>query len=758
MAASYSILGKDTPNYDGIAKVTGQAQYTFDLTLPRLLFGKVLRSPYAHARILSIDTSAAEKLPGVKAVITGKDTLGIKYGCWRRFSELCDEQGLCTDKVRYIGDAVAAVAAVDEDTAEEALDLIEVEYELLPAVFDPREAEKEGAPIIHDEFPNNVNVSRTMSWGDLERGFAASDVIREDRFSMQGVYAATLEVHNSVATWNGDRLTMYTSTGTPYYLQALLAQALGLSESDVRVITTYVGGAFGGKNELYADQFCSALLSKRTGRPVKIVFTREEDVTCTHRRIPMYYYLKIGAKKDGTLLAREVRVITNGGAYTCMNATGLYLTGWFASFPYTWPAYRYYGYKVYTNEQPSSSIRGFGAPQAVFASEQQIEMLAEDLGMDSIELRRKNGMYEGYEIPKQAYIGSCGLSQALDQMQAYVAKRRPELPEGHGIGLACFGFNSGGVFNWFNTPHAFSSALIKMNSDGQVDLHSLAADVGQGTTTTMAMLCAECLGIRLEDVRVHTGDTTLVSTDLGAWASRETMMMGNAIKMAADQIKQQLFQAAAAMMMPNIVYDFDIRDRRLFLRDRPERSLSLTDVVKVAMRMQNGQQLVGRGHYTPHGKGMVSPAFSFGIQAVEVKVDRETGHYRVVKVVTAHDSGTVLNPMAVRGQLEGAIHMSLGYAFCEDLPSEEGRILNPNLVDYKIIRYRDMPENESLECVTYEPEGPFGAKEAGEGLTCPTAGAIANAIYDAVGVRITDNPVTPEKVWRALKGAGGATV
>jgi 4-hydroxybenzoyl-CoA reductase alpha subunit len=757
MATTYSVIGKDTPNYDGVAKVTGQAQYTFDLTLPRMLWGKILRSPYPHARIISIDTSQAEKLVGVKAVITGKDTLGIKHGCWRRYRDLCDEEGLCTDKVRFIGDPVAAVAAIDEDVAEEALDLIEVEYEMLPAVFDPREAEKEGAPVIHDKFPNNVNVSRAIEWGDLERGFAESDVIREDRFVLQPTYHACMEVHNSVASFDGHgRLTVWTSTGTPYYIQCLLAETLGMAESDVRVIMPYVGGGFGGKNELFANEFCSALLSKHTGRPVKIVLTREEDMTTTRRRIPMYYYVKIGAKKDGTLMAKEARVVSNGGAYTSMNATGLYLTGWFSSFPYTYPNYKYYGYKVYTNEVPSSSMRGFGAPQAVFAGEQQIEMLAEELGMDSIDLRRKNGMYPGYEVPKQAYIGSCGLHEALDKMQDYLKTRGP-LPKDHGIGLACFGFNSGGVFNWFDTPYAFSSALIKMNIDGKIDLHNLAAEVGQGTTTTMAMLCAESLGVGMEDVRVHTGDTTLCSTDLGAWASRQTMMMGNAIRLAADEIRKQLFETAAGMMRPNMVYDFDMKDRKIFLRDRPDRWLPLEEVTKVAVRARNGLQLIGRGLYTPHGKGMISPAFSFGIQAVEVKVDRETGRYQVVKVATAHDSGKIINPMAVRGQLEGAIQMSIGYGFSEEMPSEDGRILNPNLVDYKIIRYRDMPRNETLEIAeTYEPEGPFGAKEAGEGLTCPTAGAMANAIYNAVGVRITDNPVTPEKVWRALKGVGEA--
>ncbi len=746
----YSVIGKPTVNVDGFAKVTGQAKYTFDMVLPQMLYGKILRSPHPHARILNIDTSKAEKLVGVKAVITGKDTLGVKHGCWRRYRELCDEEGLCISKVRYIGDPVAAIAAIDEDIAEEALDLIEVEYEPLPAVFDPLEAIKEGAPQIHDNV-NNANVTRHIEWGNVEEGFKNSDHIREDRFVVAPQSYTPMEPHCALASFDGNgRLTVWTSTQCPYFVQGLLAETLGMRENNVKVMLPPTGGGFGGKNELFADQFCASLLSRKTGRPVRIVLSREEEFIGARRRAPMYYYLKIGAKRDGTLLAKEFRVFSDGGAYTSMGATALYLTGWFSAFPYKYHNYKYDGYRVHTNKNPSSSMRGFGAPQAVFCGESQIEMLAADLGIDPIEIRRKNAMTPHYVIPGQATIESCGLPEALDKIEE-VIKKRGELPKDRGIGIASYGFNSGGVFNWFDTPYAFSSALVKINVDGMVDLHTLAADVGQGSNTVMCMICAEELGVHLEDIRLHTGDTSICSNDLGAWASRETLMMGNAVKMAAADAKRQLFEVAAMKLSPNIVYDFEAKDRRIYLRGRPERGLSYYDVVKNAIRGKDGEVIIGRGHYTPHGKGMISPAFSFGVQAIEVEVDRETGHVKIIKVTTGHDCGQVINPLGVRGQLEGAIMMAAGYGLCEDMPTDEGKILNPNFVDYKLIRYRDMPDTETLEVDTFEPEGPFGAKEAGEGLTCPTAGALANAIYHAVGVRINDNPLTPEKVLKALK-------
>jgi 4-hydroxybenzoyl-CoA reductase alpha subunit len=749
--SKYSVIGQRVRRVDGPDKVTGSAKYTFDMVLPNMLYGKILRSPYPHAKILNIDTSQAEKLIGVKAVITGKDTPGRKQGIWRRFPELCDEEILCREKVRYIGDPVAAVAAIDEDTAEEALDLIEVEYEPLPAVFDPLEAIKEEAPQIHDGVELNMNVTRHIEWGDVDEAFKKCDYVREDQFKCSSQSHVCMETHCAVASFDhGGKLTVWTSTQSSYYIQRLLADILDLREGDIRVIKPPTGGGFGSKFELDSAQFCAAVLSMKLRQPVKIVLSREEEFTATKRRTPMYYYLRLGAKKDGTLLAKEVRVITEGGAYTAMGATALYLTGFFSSFPYKYPNYRYDGYRVYTNTAPTSAMRGFGAPQSTFTGESQLDMLAHDLGIDPIEIRRKNGMTPDYEVPGQAFVQSCGLHECLDSIDEYI-KNRGELPPNHGIGVAAYGFMSGGIFNWFDTPYAFSAALVRVNIDGKVDLFTGACDIGQGSDTTLSMICAEELGVHLDDVRIHASDTDICPADLGAWGSRETLMNGNAVKMAAADAKSQILEFAAAKLGANIVYDLDIKDRWVHIVDRPERGFSYFDIVKEAIRGRDGEVIIGRGHYTPHRKGMISPAYSFGVQAVEVAVDPETGRYRLINVTTAHESGTVINPVGIEGQLEGAIMMAGGYGFCEDQPMDEGNILNPSIADYKLIRSLDMPETEILEIDTYEPEGPFGAKEAGEGLTNPTAGAIGNAVYDAVGVRINNLPITPEKVFRALR-------
>jgi 4-hydroxybenzoyl-CoA reductase subunit alpha len=747
----FTVINTPVHNVDGVAKVTGRAIYTFDVKLPGMLYGKILRSPYPHAKIKSIDTSRAEKLVGVKGVVTGKDTLGIKQGIWRRFKELCDEEILAREKVRYIGEPVAAVAAVDEDTAEEALDLIEVEYEPLPAVFEPLDAIKEGAPRLHEHAERNINVTRHIEWGNVDESFKEADYIREDWFRCSSQHHVCMETHCAVASYSPEgKLTVYTSTQSHYYIQVLLAWVLGLRESDVRVISRYTGGGFGSKFELDSAQFCSSLLSMKLYKPVKIVLTRDEEFMATKRRTPMFYYVRTGVKKDGTFVAKEARVFTEGGAYTSMGATALYLTGFFQAFPYVWPSYRYDGYRVYTNTAPSSAMRGFGAPQAHFCAETQIELIAKELGLDPIEIRRKNAMYPGYEVPGQAWIQSCGLSQCLDRIGGWV-KARGKLPSNHGIGIAAYGFMSGGIFNWFDTPYAFSSAMVKINVDGKVDLYVGSQDMGQGANTTMSMICAEELGVRLEDIRLHMGDTDTCPVDLGAWGSRETLMQGNAVKMAASEAKQQLLEFAAAKLSPNIVYDLDIKDRWVHLIARPERGLSYYDVVKEAIRGRDGQPIFARGHYTPHRKGMISPAYSFGVQAIEIAVDPETGKITLKNCVTAHDCGQVINPLGLKGQLEGAIAMAAGYGFTEDLPMDEGKILNPNLVDYKVLRATEMPETEVYEVETYEPEGPFGAKEAGEGLTNPTAGALSNAVFHAVGVSIKNLPITPEKVLEALR-------
>ncbi len=747
----YSVIGKRVANVDGLEKVTGKAKYTVDMFLPDMLHGKILRSPHPHARIVGINTKPAEKLPGVKIVLTGKDTLGRKNGIWRSYRELCDEEILCREKVRYVGDAVATVAATDEDIAEEALRLIEVEYEILPAVFDPLDAMKKNSPEIHEGCERNMNVYRQIEWGDVDEAFEGCDHIREDTFYCSSQAHACLETHCALASFSHDgTLTVWTSSQSPYYIQLFLSDMLGLREGDIKVIKPHIGGGFGSKLSLDSAQYCASLLSMKLLKPVKVVLSRAEEFAATKRRTPIYYQSKLGAKKDGTLVAKKVRAITEGGAYTAMGGTALYLTGFFSSFPYRYPNYQYDGFRAYTNNEPTSACRGFGAPQANFVSESQIDLMAKDLGMSPVDIRRKNGMTPGHVIPDQAVIQSCGLQQCLDAIEKYI-EGRGQLPENHGIGISAYGFMSGGIFNWIDTPYAFSSAVVKINIDGKVDLYTGATDIGQGSNTTLCMICAEELGVGMEDIRLHVGDTSVCPVDLGAWGSRQTLMSGNAVRMAAADAKRQILEVAFHHLKPNIVYDLDIKDRWIHFTERPYRGISYFDVVKDAIRGKEGNIIVGNGHYTPHGKGMVSPAYSFGVQAVEVKVDTDTGKVDMLHVVTAHECGKIINPIGLEGQVEGASVMGAGWALYEQLQTQNGRIINDSFRDYKLLLAEDVPKMAVIEIDAYEPEGPFGAKEAGEGLTVPTAGAIANAVYNAVGVRIKDLPITPEKLLRALE-------
>ena len=747
----FRVLNTHVHNIDGIAKVTGRATYTFDVKLPGMLYGKILRSPYPHAKIVNIDFSKAMEIPGVKAVVTGKDTLGVKQGIWRRYKDLCDEAILPVDKVRYIGEPVAAVAAVTEEIAEKALDYIEVEYEVLPATFEPLDAIKKDAPEIHEGFERNINVTRHIEWGEVEEGFEEADYIREDWFKCGGQAHMCMETRAAVSSYTPEgKMTIYSSNQSPYYMQGLMSGVLGMREGDIRVLSQYVGGGFGGKFELDGAIFCSAILSMKTFKPVKIVFTREEDFIASKRRTPMFYYTRTGVKKDGTFCAREAKVFTNGGAYTGMGATALYLTGFFHSFPYRWKGYRYDGYRVYTNTLPSTSMRGFGAPQAMWCSEQQIEWIAADLGLDPIEMRRKNSHYEGYVVPGQATIASCGIDQCYDEIRTWI-KSKGKLPKNRSIGISACGFMSGGIFNWFDSPYSFSSAVVTVNNDGTVELHVGAQDIGQGSNTTMAIICAEALGCKVGDIKVHSGDTDHCPADLGAWGSRQTLMAGNAVKMAAESVKKQLLEFAYAQAGLNIVYDLDIKDGWVHAIARPERGENFDALVKRATRGKDGQRIMGRGYYTPHRKGMISPAYSYMLQGVEVEIDEETGKIGLVDSLTAHDCGQPINHLGLIGQLEGAFSMAAGYGYLEYMPFEDGKMMNPNLVDYKMIRAPEMPPANIAEIDTYEPEGPYGAKEAGEGLTNPTAAAIGNAIFHRFGVQMKECPVRPEMIVNALK-------
>jgi len=750
------VIGERVPRVDARAKATGAAQYTDDLSLPGMLHGRILRSPLPHARVVRIDASRAKALPGVRAVVTGDDLPAVRYGNWRLFPETQDEMALARGKVRFVGDEVAAVAAVDRDTADEALALLEVEYEPLPAVFDLDASLAEGAPLVHERTPGNTSVARRIAYGDLDAGFAASDYVREDVFTLQAVSHAYLEPCSSLAVADGQgRVTLYTSTQTPYIIQCLLASALGLRENEVRVVKPHVGGGFGGKMELRAWDVCAAHLARTTGRPVKFTLTRQEELTAGRRRHPMRIRSRVGMKRDGTLLAKELTVHLDGGAYNSMGPTATFLVGNFGAMLYRFPAYRYSGTHVYTNKAPAGAMRGFGAPQALFVTESQMNIAAEELGIDPIELRLRNAMRPGDRIPDVATVSTCAFSECLErvaQMSGWKEKRRAG-GAGRGIGVGCYSFITGGVFNWFDTKYPFSAAEVRAYADGTVHLFTMAADIGQGCDTVLAQILAQELGLRMEDVTVTAGDTAMTpKADLGTWGSRVTLMAGNAVRAAAHEVREQLFRVLSMRFDLNVVHEMECADGVVRSKSRRDRSMPFGEAVAAAQRLARGEPVVGRGSYTPRDMGLVTPTFSFGAQVAEVEVDRETGLVRVAKIHTAHDCGRVLNPTAVEGQVDGSVQMALGYALCEELVVEEGRTLNTSFLDYKIPTAPDMPEMVQ-ECVdSDEPRGPFGAKETGEGPVSPTAPAIAEAVWHATGYRSRDLPITPEKVLRGIDG------
>ena len=714
------------------------------------LHGRILRSPIPHARIAHIDTSRAASIPGVKCIVTGADTPKIKYGNWRLFPDTQDEYPLAIDKVRFIGDEVAAVAAVDLDIAEEALGLIQVEYEALPAVFDVDASIQKGAPVIHDYCPSNISVNRKIQYGNVEQAFAESDYVREDTFTVHAVSPAYLEPCSALAQCDLDgRITLWTSTQVPYIIQCLLASTLNMRENDIRVIKPFVGGGFGGKMELRTWEFCAAFMARKTGRPVKFTLTREEEFLAGRRRHPMKMVSKVGFKKDGTLTAKDLRILLDGGAYNAMGPTATFLCGTFGAMLYRYPNYRFLGEHVYTNKPPASAMRGFGAPQSLFATESQMNIAAEALGIDPIELRIKNAQVTGDKIPDVATISSCGFIEALEkvsEMSGWKEKRK-NLKKGCGIGIGCYSFISGGVFNWFNTQYPFSAAEVKVFDDGTAHLLTMAADIGQGCDTVLKQILAEELGLRMEDIRITSADTAMTpQADLGAWGSRLTVMNGNAVVDAARKIKARLFGSVSARLNLNVIHELACKDGRIFSKGKPDKGVSFAEAVAMTQKAGRGEPVIERGYYTPRNKGMVTPAFSFGAQVSEVEVDPETGIVQVKKFWTAHDCGTVINQMAVEGQLEGSIQMGLGYALSEQFVMDGGKTLNTNFLDYKMPNAMDVPPSEVSHIHTYEPEGPMGAKEAGEGLAIPTAPAIADAVYHATGFRCKDLPITPEKI------------
>lgn len=750
-----NIVGKREPMLDAWEKATGKAKYTDDLSMPGMLYGKILRSPLPHAKILKVDLTEALKVPGVKDAISGRDIPKRKYGIVPKAK---DEYALAIEKVRYIGDEVAAVVATSLEAAEEAISKIKVEYEELPAVFDPLEAMKPGAPAIHEEVPNNVSATIRKEFGNVEKAFEKSDFIFEDNFQTQPVNHCPMEPQAALAVVDHyGKVTLWSSTQIPFFLRRNLATTLDIPESKVRIIKPKVGGGFGQKIDLYAKDFCAAFFAMRTGKPVKFVYDREEVFTCTRQRHPMYIYLKTGMKKDGTILAQQFRVVADGGAYNSTAPLMITLACFFIMLPYRIENLLFEGYHVYTNKPVGGAMRGHGIPQVRFAVETQLDIIAEKIGIDPLELRLKNAFLAGEPHPAKLLVQSCGFSETLKKAAEAIGwrEKRGKLPFGRGVGLAGASFPSGVS----NMSHISSGAIVKIERDGSVTLLTGAADIGQGAETVISQIVAEELGVRIEDIRITAADTEITPLDPGTFGSGVTLRAGNAALMAAKAAKEKLLEAIAEKMEVS-PGELEMKNRRIFLRENPDRGFSFEEAIKIYQYSDRPMPIIGRGSYFPPAKepttllredGNFSPAYSFMTQAAEVEVDPKTGRVKVLKMVTAHDCGKAINPMLVEGQLEGSVVGGMGQALYENVIMERGQVLNPSFLDYGIPTAMEIPSIESIEVETNDPEGPFGAKESGEGTQLSPAPAIVNAIYDAIGVRFTSLPVTPDKVLEALE-------
>jgi 4-hydroxybenzoyl-CoA reductase alpha subunit len=758
MKRDYVNIGKRLPRIDAVVKATGEAKYAGDLFLPGMLYGKMLRSPYPHAKILHIDTDKAKRLSGVHAVVTGKDTSGFKAG---GISAQGDEPYLALDKVRFIGDAVAAVAAIDAEAAAEALDLIRVEYEELPAVVDPLAAMNEDAALIHEHAPRNISFKTDLSYGDVDQAFRKCDYVREDRFETAPIRHGFLEPHAALAVWDhSGQVSFWGSKQSPYFTYRNLAKALNIPLSKVRVIQPYIGGGFGGKNEMFNVDFSAALLSRKTGKPVKIVVSQQEVLFAYRQRHPTVIDLKTGLKKDGTILALEAHIIADGGAYLSIGALSLYLMCAFFCMPYRLPNMKAKGYRVYTNTQPSCAMRGHGVPQSRFAAEVQLDLAAKEMGIDPVDLRLKNALKPGETTPNGFKITSCGLEESIMGARKIIDRwkkqqKKDNVRKKHGIGIGCYGYVSGPRMAGHNT----AAAVIKVHENGGISLATGSTDVGQGSDTVLSQIAAEILGVRLEDIRYGMVDSDITPLDPGTFGSRVTFVTGNAVRIAAEDARGQLAEVAANALEANPC-DIVFKDRKVYVAGSPDQSMPFSKLVKIAQYSGTGRTILGRGYWAPQdlqvpdfktGKGNMSAAYSFGTQVAEVEVDTETGFIKVTRMAMVHDCGQPLNEMLMEGQLEGSAIGGIGHTLTEEIVRKEGRTMNPSFLEYRMPTTLDACPLEIRHTDTYEEMGPFGAKEAGEGIQVSVVPAIVNGIHDAIGIAFKRIPVTPMMVRDALK-------
>jgi 4-hydroxybenzoyl-CoA reductase alpha subunit len=751
-----SVVGKPLPKVDAWSKVTGETRFADDLALPRMAYAKILRGQHPHALIRKIDTSRAAAVPGVFAVITGRDFAPVKFGIMPVSQ---DEEPLCLEKVRFVGDPVAAVAAVDEETAERAMRLIDVEYEPLQPLMSIEQALREGSHRIH-EYGDGHNIHKLVSleFGDVEEGFREADLVREDVFFFEGNTHLPMEQHAAVAHATPDgKLTLWSATQTPHYVHRALARVFQMPASHIRVIATPNGGGFGGKSDPFSHEMVVCRLAQLTGRPVKTTLTREE-VFYTHRgRHPVLMWIKSGVQKDGALLAIQFRSFLDGGAYGSYGVASTFYTGALQTVTYKVLRYKFEGCRVFTNKPPCGPKRGHGTPQPRFALEVHLDKIAGQLGLDPAEMRRRHAVDAHTKTVNHLTITTSGLRECLDRVveaSGWRAKRG-QLPPGRGIGIAASSYISGAglPIYWNDMPH--SGVMLKIDRGGGVAVFCGSTDIGQGSDSVLAYVVAEVLGIRPEDIRVVTADTDLTPVDLGSYSSRVTLMTGNAAKEAAEKLRGQLLDAAAKKLEVSPA-DLEARDRRILVRGDQARGLAFDEAARLAEAAYG--TLVSAGSYTPpkraakfKGSGVgPTPAYSYSACVVELDVDRGTGEIRVHRIWIAHDGGTAINPLLVEGQVEGSIYMGLGEALMEEQVFRHGLHKIPSLLEYKSPTTLETPEITTILVQTHDPEGPFGAKEAGQGPLLPVIPAVANAVHDAVGVWIDEVPITPEKILKAL--------
>jgi 4-hydroxybenzoyl-CoA reductase alpha subunit len=755
----FRVVGTAHRRTDAVGKVTGRTRFADDLALPRMLHCRLLRSPHAHARITGIDVSRALALDGVHAVLTGAD-LPIPFGI---LPVSQDEHALCPDRVRFVGDPVAAVAATSEEVASAAVDLITVEYEPLPSVADPADAIAPAETPIHDYGDaGNLHKLVSLEFGDVEEGFARAHQVREDLYFYAGNTHLPMEQHASLAEWTPDgRLTLWSSTQTPHYVHRALAKVLELPPGRIRVVATPNGGGFGGKSDPFSHEIVVAKLAMLTGRPVKIGLTREEVFYCHRGRHPTLMWVKSGVTRDGKLAALHFRTLLDGGGYGSYGVASTYYTGALQTVTYQVERYKFEGARAFTNKPPCGPKRGHGTPQPRFALEVQLDKIAADLAMDPAELRLRHLVPADTLTANWLRVGSMGLGACIARVVDASGwhERRGRLEHGRGLGLACSSYLSGAglPIYWNDMPH--SGVQLKCDRGGGVTVFCGSTEIGQGSDSILATLVSEVLGVPFGEITVVTADTDLTPVDLGSYSSRVTLMSGNAALQAAERAREILARhAAAALEVPAERLVF--AEGRVFDAADPATGLSFAEAVQGAEARHGTIGTVGSytpppspGRYRGAGVGP-SPAYSYSAAVAEVEVDPDTGIVRVPKIWVAHDVGQCLNTAAVIGQVEGSVYMGLGEALMEEMVYRENRGLVhkiPSLLEYKSPTTLEMCDVETYLIEDPDPNGPFGAKEVGQGPLLPIPPAVANAVFDAVGVRVDEVPISPEKVLRALR-------